>query len=165
MAAVDDIVRTYRGPHRVVRAHLARPASESRVLLFLLLALVMAFIGQWPVLSRQAHVSEQPMAGLMMGTLLALLATIPVFYLLAALGHLVAKAVGGKGSWYGARLALFWALLAISPLMLLQGLVAGFMGQGPQLLPVSVVVFAVFALFWSAGLRVAEFEKGAGDDA
>ncbi|MBD3802662.1 MAG: YIP1 family protein [Rhodobacteraceae bacterium] len=159
MAASDDILRTYRHPRVVMREHLARPASEPRALVFLLLALTVIFIGQWPRLSRLAHeMPDQPMVGLMMGTMLALLATVPIFYLIAALGHLVAKAMGGQGSWYGARLALFWALLAVSPLMLLQGLVAGFIGIGPQLSLVSLLVGVAFVLFWIVGLRVAEFE-------
>ncbi|KEO51890.1 Yip1 family protein [Thioclava pacifica] len=159
MAASDDILRTYRRPRVVMREHLARPASEPRALVFLLLALTVIFIGQWPRLSRVAHeMPDQPMVGLMMGTMLALLATVPIFYLIAALGHLVAKVMGGQGSWYGARLALFWALLAVSPMMLLQGLVAGFIGIGPQLSLVSVLVGVAFLLFWVAGLRVSEFE-------
>jgi hypothetical protein len=83
---------------------------------------------------------------------------VPVFYLLAAASHLGARALGGTGSGYGARLALFWALLAVAPLMLLQGLVAGFLGAGTQLIAVSALVFAAFVLIWFAGLRVAEFE-------
>ncbi|WP_295531234.1 YIP1 family protein [uncultured Thioclava sp.] len=159
MAATDDIWRSYRRPRVVMREHLARARSEPRALVFLLLALTVIFIGQWPRLSRLSYqMPDQPMVGLMMGTLLALLAMIPVFYAAAALGHLGAKLIGGQGSWYGARVALFWALLAVSPLMLLQGLVAGFIGAGPQLALVSGLVFIVFVVFWMAGLRVAEFE-------
>ena len=94
------------------------------------------------------------------GCVLALLATVPVFYALAALAHLVARLFGAKGSWYGARIALFWALLAVSPLMLLQGLVAGFLGQGVQLSLISGLVFVAFLAIWGAGMRVAEFEAG-----
>ncbi|TMV92973.1 YIP1 family protein [Thioclava sp. BHET1] len=160
MSATDDILRSYRRPRAVMRAHLARPRSEARALMFLLIALAVVFIGQWPRLSRLAHDNpDQPMVGLMMGTMLALLATVPLFYLLAALGHLGARLVGGQGDWYGARVALFWTMLAIAPLMLLQGLVAGLIGPGTQLSVVSILVFAGFVVFWFAGLRVAEFER------
>jgi len=160
MAAVDDILRSYRAPRTVMRAHLARTRSEPRLMSFLLAALIVIFIAQWPGLSRTAYEHpDQPMAVLMVARGLALLATIPVFYGLAALGHLGAKAFGGQGDWYGARLALFWALFAVAPLMLLQGLVAGFIGPGPQLTFVSGLVFVVFGLFWGTGLRVSEFEE------
>ena len=60
---------------------------------------------------------------------------------------------GGKGRWYGARLALFWALLASTRWLLLHGLVAGFIGPGPSLqFGVGLIWFAVFAWFWIAGL-------------
>lgn len=159
MAAVDDILRSYRAPRSVVRGHLARTRSEPRALTLLLAALVVIFVGQWPRLSRLSFEQpDQPMAVLLVGTAIALLATIPAFYALAALAHLVAKLFGGKGSWYGARIALFWALLAVSPLMLLQGLVAGFLGQGMQLSLISGLVFVAFLAIWGAGMRVAEFE-------
>ena len=53
-------------------------------------------------------------------------------------------------------MALFWSLLASSPLMLLHGLMAGFSGPGPALNVVGVVWLAVFGWFWFTGLRLAE---------
>ncbi len=160
MAAVDDILRTYRAPRAVMRAHLARSRSELRAMSFLIAALIVLFVAQWPDVSRQNFLNpEQKMPVLLMGRALGLLAMIPLFYLIAACGHLGAKLAGGKGDWYGARLALFWALFAVSPLVLLQGLVAGFIGEGVQLTVVSGLVFVVFLLFWGAGLRVSEFEE------
>ena len=161
MAAVDDIRRSYRAPRVVMREHLARLQSEPRALTFLLAALIVIFIGQWPRLSRSAFEAGEPMVGLMMGTALALLALVPVFYLIAALSHLIAKLFGGQGSFYRARQALFWSMLVISPLMLLQGLVAGFIGAGQQASILGLIIAAVFALIWGASLRVAEFEHGA----
>ncbi|MFT3687458.1 YIP1 family protein [Paenirhodobacter sp.] len=157
MAAVDDILRSYRAPRAVVRGLLARPRSEPWGLTLLLVALTVIFIGQWPRLAA-IETPEMPLTGLLLGTALALGATVPLFYGLAALGHLVARLLGGRGDWYGARIALFWALLAVAPLMLFQGLVAGFIGMGQQLALVSALVFLAFVLIWGAGLRVAEFE-------
>jgi hypothetical protein len=43
--------------------------------------------------------------------LMALVFIAPLFfYLLAAISHGVARVLGGKGTGFGARLALFWAL-------------------------------------------------------
>jgi hypothetical protein len=159
MSATDDILRSYRAPRAVMRSLLARGRSEPWALTILLSALAVVFIAQWPRLSRQAHLdADQPMTGLMVGTGLALLAALPVFYLLAAASHMVARGIGGRGSFYSARLALFWALLAVSPLMLLQGLVAGFIGAGVQMQLMSGLVGLAFVAIWIAGLRVAEFE-------
>ena len=158
MSATDDILRSYRAPGAVVRAHLARGRSEPRALTFLLAALGVIFIAQWPRLSRLAHEGgdDLPLTGLMVGTGLALLATVPVFYVLAWITQQLARLIGGRGDGYGARLALFWALLAISPLMLLQGLTAGFIGPGPQLTLVSGLVFVGFVAIWMAGLRASQ---------
>lgn len=160
MSATDDILRSYRAPRAVMRSLLARGPSEPWALMILLSALAVVFIAQWPRLSRLSHLdAEQPLTGLMVGTGLALLAALPVFYLLAAGSHLIVRALGGQGSFYGARLALFWALLAVSPLMLLQGLVAGFIGPGAQVQAMSIFVGLAFLAIWFAGLRVAEFEE------
>ena len=44
-------------------------------------------------------------------------------YLVAGLSHLIARLVGGRGDWYRARMALFWSLLASTPLILLNDLI------------------------------------------
>ena len=63
-----------------------------------------------------------------------------------------------------ARIALFWALLAVTPLMLLQGLVAAFAGPGAAPDVTGVAVFAVFLWFWLAGLAagIAAWRAGKG---
>jgi hypothetical protein len=37
-----------------------------------------------------------------------------LFYGLGSLTHLIARALGGKGTFYSARLALFWALARLN---------------------------------------------------
>ena len=91
------------------------------------------------------------------GALMAWLFIAPlVLYALAALSHLLAKLLRGQGDWYGARVALFWSLLASSPLMLLNGLIEGFVGPGPGLQLVGLLWFIVFMWFWLSGLLEAE---------
>ncbi|MFM7446797.1 MAG: hypothetical protein ACKO2N_23380 [Tabrizicola sp.] len=75
---------------------------------------------------------------------------------MAALSHLVSRTLGGRGSWYGARIALFWALAAIGPLLLLQGMVAGMIGPGPALTAVTAVVGVGFLWLWITMLHEAE---------
>jgi hypothetical protein len=93
------------------------------------------------------------MGGALLGTLFLLP---PIAYAVAALSHLVARAFGGTGSFFSARLALFWALLAVSPLMLLQGLVRGFIGPGPALTLVGLAVLATFLVLWVTSLIESE---------
>ena len=99
----------------------------------------------------------EDLTGLMANTLFACLFFLPlIFYGIAAISHMIARLFGGKGTWYGARLALFWSFLAASPLMLLNGLVAGFVGEGLELQIVGLLWLVVFAAFWLINLRVAE---------
>ncbi|PTV94985.1 hypothetical protein C8J27_106254 [Rhodobacter aestuarii] len=159
MAAVDDIWRSYRSPRKVVRQHFSRARSEPRLFTLLVAAMIVIFTAQWPRLARQQFENpDVPMAGLMLGTAMALAAVTPFIYLLAWLVTQALRLVGGRGDGYGGRLALFWALLSVSPLMLLQGLVTGMIGPGLQANVIGGIVFAVFVLFWGMGIKVTQFE-------
>ena len=91
------------------------------------------------------------------GALFAWLFVMPlVAYALGTLTHVIARMLGGQGSAYAARFALFWALLVASPLWLLSGLVAGFIGEGPQLALVGAVALGAFLVHWTLNLWTAE---------
>ncbi|WP_146345497.1 YIP1 family protein [Falsiphaeobacter marinintestinus] len=157
MAVTADIAATYRGPGRVIQRLLSMGEREDRALAFVMAACVLVFIAQLPRLSREAHLTGQELNMLLGGTLLAWVMIAPLLlYVVAAISHAIAKLLGGKGSWYGARVALFWALLASTPLLLLHGLVAGMVGRGPALDTVGLVWVAVFSWFWVGGLLQAE---------
>ena len=158
MPVTNDILRTYRAPREVIRRKLSGGPREDRALATLVGACVLIFVAQWPALSRAAHFEpEVPLDARLAGALLAWLFIAPLAaYVMAAVSHVLARLVGGRGSWFGARLALFWALLAASPLWLLNGLVAGLVGPGPALNLVGVVAIGAFIVFWGAGLREAE---------
>jgi hypothetical protein len=162
MAVSDDILASYRGPRRVVARILSAPRREDRPLGYLIAALIVGFIALWPGMAREAHFApEVPLGQRMLAAALGMLVLVPVFYIVAGAGTYVAKFIGGKLDFYGGRVALFWALLASSPLMLLQGLVSGFIGTSLQLTVTGLLVFGVFFWFWISGLRVSAFEKEA----
>ena len=157
MTVTTDLVATWRSPRAAVRRHLARGVSEPFAFALLLVFLILAFVGQWPAAAREAFVADEPSAApRILGRGLAVLATIPLWYGLAALSRIVARMMGGKGSWYGARIALFWALATVGPLMLLQGLVIGMIGPGPALWAVNILVGLAFLWLWLTMLHEAE---------
>lgn len=157
MAVTSDIAAMYRRPRPVVARLLEMGPREDRALVFLMLFCGLGFVAQLPRLSREAYLSEQEVQMLMGGALLGWIFIAPLFfYALAAVSHLVAMVVGGKGGWHGARLVLFWALLSSAPLFLLLGLVAGFIGPGAAQTLVGILWLAVFGWFWFIGLRLAE---------
>lgn len=157
MAASSDIVATYKGPRAAFARILAAGPREDRALMFLMVGCLIAFVARWPALARQAHLEGQELNMLLGGALMAWLFIAPLaLYALAALTRVIALALRGQGDWYGARVALFWALLASSPLMLLNGLVEGMIGPGPALQIVGFLWFVVFIWFWLSGLIEAE---------
>ncbi|MDJ1008702.1 MAG: YIP1 family protein [Paracoccaceae bacterium] len=161
MSISNDIARMYLRPRQVVRARLAQGQREDRALAVLMGACGLIFVAQWPRLAREAHLDDTiGLQALMAGALMGWVFIMPLaLYGLAALSHLVATAVGGQGTWFRARLALFWALLAASPLWLFHGLVAGFIGPGPALTFVGLLALGAFVVFWGIGLAEAEGQR------
>lgn len=157
MSLIPDIIESWRHPRRMVRRHLDRPPSEPFVFTFLFVFLLIAFVAQWPQAARASFLQpDVPLFQRLLASGLGLMATIPVWYGLAALSHLVARAFGGRGGWYGSRVVLFWALAVVSPAMLLQGLTAGLLGSGVQSGIVGGAVAVAFVILWLAMLIEAE---------
>ncbi|WP_238365211.1 YIP1 family protein [Mesobacterium pallidum] len=157
MSLTQDIAATWRGPGRVVARLMTLEARESRALYFLMMASILLFVARAPTEARMAALDPEgpPLPARLFFSALGILAFVPMLaYGFAALSHGVARLLGaGQGGFSGARLALFWALLAISPLTLLMGLVAGLVGQGMELSLLLYAWLGVFAWFWIGGLR------------
>lgn len=164
MPVTTDIVRTWRRPRAVIRDLLAQGRREDRAVVYLMVSCFLIFVSQWPRLRRVAEgyepspwPAEVNFEGMMTYTFFAAVIVLPlVMYGLAALSHLVAKLFGGQGSWFGARLALFWTLLATSPIILFFGLVRGLIGPGTQALLVGAIGGLAFGIIWIQCLREAE---------
>jgi hypothetical protein len=140
-----------------LRRHLARGVSEPFAFSLLLVFLTLAFIAQWPAAAREAFIAGETSAlPRILPRAYGVLLMIPLAYALAALSRIVARMLGGRGSWYGARIALFWALATVGPLLLLQGLVAGMIGTGPGLWLVSLALAGSFLWLWLTMLHEAE---------
>lgn len=158
MAVSTDILHAYRRPRVVMRRILARGVSEGQALALVMGACLILYIAQWPRLAREAFLHpEIPLEARLGGALMGVMVIAPLLlYAIAALSHGIARLFGGKGDWLGARIALFWSLLALGPMWLLQGLVAGFLGPGPQLNAVGVLLLLAFFFIWGQSLREAE---------
>ncbi len=159
MSVSADIVAMYRRPRAVVRAKAALAPREARLLGYVLYAGLLIFVAQAPAQSRAAFLDPAvPLeARLYWSGLFFVFLLPPGMYVLAALSRIVARVLGGQGSWYSARLSLFWSLLATVPMWLLAGMVAGFIGPGVQMQLTGSLALAVFLLFW--GMSLAETEK------
>lgn len=165
MTTAVDILRSWRGPRAMTRRQLER-ATEGRALAFLMGGLVLWFVAQWPRLARAAELDPSiPFEARAGGALVGIVFILPlVFYGLAAVSHLVARAMGGQGGWLDARVALFWSLLASTPFFLLHGLVQGIIGPGPQQTLTGALVAAGFLGHWVLALVEAETSRRSDKD-
>ncbi|MGR3623031.1 YIP1 family protein [Pseudophaeobacter sp.] len=163
MAVTGDILATYRGPRRVVARLLEMGPREDRLLAILMAGCALMFISRMPSLAREAHLTGQEQNMLLANALFGIIFVAPLaMYSLALLCHLIARGLRGTGESHAARLALFWSFLATSPLMLLNGLVAGMIGPGPALNLVGGVWFSAFLWFWISGMYQAYWAKPQG---
>jgi hypothetical protein len=163
MSVAADILALWRRPRETFRAKLAEGPREDRALAVLMGASALYFIAQWPQHARAAHLDPSvPLDARIGGALMGAVFLLPlVAYGVAALSHLVARAGGGRGTHAGARLALFWAMLATAPAMLLYGAVAGLSGPGALAATIGLGVFLAFLWLWITLLRTAEAGDGA----
>ena len=108
----------------------------------------------WPISRAAALDPSVPMAGRMAGALTAVLLMMPLLaYAFASLVALASRLTPWRLEAEDSRLALFWALLAISPAMLLAGLVEGLIGPGPALTITRLIAGIGFLFIWGSGIR------------
>lgn len=153
MGLIPRILLTWRAPGRAVRG--MAPMSEPALLALLIGTMALYFIAQWPAHARAAALDPAvPLQARLGGALLATMFLMPLIVLAVAwVVQIVAQLAGIGLEPRHSRLALIWALAAAAPVMLLQGLVQGFVGPGPAVTAVNILAGAAFLLFWIAGVR------------
>lgn len=158
MGVATDIVRSYRSPRSVLRHRIGLVENEGRALITLILSCGLIFVSQWPQLSRRAFETGEEVQMLLGASLMAWLFIAPLlFYIVAWLLWMVMRLVGGRASGYEMRMATFWSLLVASPLWLLWGLTAGFVGPGPAMQLTGALAFGAFVVFWGLGIFEVSF--------
>lgn len=155
MSVTNDILATYRKPGETVRRLIATGPREDRSLAILMAASVLNFVARTPVLARAAGLDPAvPLQARLGITLFVALFIVPLLaYAAALLLHLGARVLGRQGQGWHARIAFFWALLAIAPAMLLQGLIEAIQGHGTISRLSGLLIFGLFVWFVGAGLR------------
>lgn len=128
--------------------------SEGTKLAVLMAAMLIFLIAQAPANARLAQLDPSvPFQARMGGALLGVMFMMPILaYALAALAAGLSRLTPWHLTPEDSRLALFWALLAVAPAMLLAGLVAGLVGQGPGLVLAQAVCGIGFLVIWGAGI-------------
>lgn len=151
---VGRVLESWWAPRRVVRSLAGMP---DRVLIaVLMLAMLVFLIAQAPGNARAAQFDPSiPLDARMAGALMAVMFIMPLLaYGLAGLVALLVRLTGWRLAPRDSRLALFWALLAVAPAMLLAGMVEGFIGAGPALVTTRLIAGIGFLFIWGAGISV-----------
>ncbi len=146
------VLESWWAPRRVVRGLSGMP---DRVLLaVLMLAMLITFIGQAPVHVRAAQMDPSiPLDARMGGAAMGSIFMMPLLaYAMAGLVSLISRVTPWPIDARESRIALFWALLAVTPAVLLAGLVVGLIGPSPVLTLTRTVAGLGFLIIWGAGL-------------
>ena len=161
MPVSSDIVATFKGPGAVYRRLLSDGRDELRVLSFAIFGAILLFVAQTPWQAREAHLDPTgPLAVRLYwsGFLFILILPLLLYGVCAAI-WLITRVIAPRLSGYGIRLSVFWAVLAASPLALLAGMMAGFVGSGLQFQLVCVLWMIALLWFCIKGLFVASNSK------
>ncbi|NBR54160.1 MAG: hypothetical protein EBT91_12245 [Rhodobacteraceae bacterium] len=164
MSISNDVFRAWVRPRTVMRRLLNAGERENRALAILMAGCLLIFVAQWPRLVRlsegidlPAGAEVQELSQLIAYSLVSWLIVWPlIFYIAAGITRILARVVRGKGTGYGARLAMFWAVLASTPAALLYGLLAGFNGETLGTQAVGAVWLVGFVWIWVQSLRESE---------
>lgn len=155
MSLTRNILRSYRAPRDVLRDLVSGDLREPQALFFVLLACGLIFVAQWPSLQRAAMLDpsvtfEQRMGGVLFATIFLLPL---VLYGVAGLLQLMLRLFKARVPGLWVRTAFFWALLAVTPLMLTQALLSAALGPGLVVGVFGFVVAMVFLYILVQGLR------------
>lgn len=154
MSLLGNILKSYRRPRAVIEEFMDDGVREDRALGFLAGGCVITFIAQWPPLARQAYIEGQELDMLMGAALYGWIFLAPLlFYILAGLVQFIGYLLGSKRSGAQTRTVIFWAFLATAPLLLVVGVIEGFLGTSAMKTFVEVIWLASFIWFVVAGLR------------
>ncbi len=146
------VLKSWIAPRSVVRGLSDMP--ERVKLVVLMAALLVFWIAQAPMNARLAQLDPSvPFEARMGGALLAVMFLMPLLaYAMAELVALLSRITPWRVTSGQSRLALFWALLAVAPVMLLSGLVSGMIGPGTALSVVQAISGIAFLIIWGAGI-------------
>ena len=148
MSVVSKILYTYRSPSKVFALMYQQPVNEAKSLGYLMGACLLLYVSRWPYLARQAHLEGSDLQLNLAGSLVALLLLAPLlFYILALLLYGLHRIFSGNKSSGQVRMGFFWALFATSPIIMLVGLVQGFLEKGIPLQVTEVIWCLVLAYF------------------
>lgn len=127
---------------------------EDRALAILMAGCLLMFVSSLPRLAREQFEQGGDLTQMLTYEFVSWILFWPLlFYIFAGLIHVVTRLFTKIGTFFTTRLAVFWSFFAVTPLALLNGLTAGFVGEGQALAAVGVLWLAMFLWFFIGSLR------------
>jgi len=156
-----DIFQTYSAPKSVLARKLADIPGEPQLLAYVVFATILSFLARLPGVI-DGNITGQPLEALVGANFVASIIFAPLFfYALAGLTRLASKVFGGKGSWQSARLALFWPLIALQPLLIMAQFLETLMLPALALVLGSLASGLFFLWLWYTGMQLSEWPEQA----
>ena len=154
MPLIQSITQSYRNPQLVFRQMWVAGVVESKSLALVMGASVAGFISALPELARRAHLESLDLQQLMGGALLGWIFMAPLmFYCLALVLYWILGLFLKTITAAQMRVIVFWSLVVAVPVLLLHGLVAGFIGPSVQKQIIGIVWIAVVMRTFISGVR------------
>lgn len=147
------VARFYHDPRGSVRGMLDSGPTEARLFGYAMIAVMILMVGE---IAKQYLFGGAQLVERASAEIVSMLFFVPlVYYGLAAIGTLIAKAFKGQGGWYHGRAAFFWAALVAAPLAVLSAIVPSYMMRAD--LPGGLILLAgqAGAIFFAWALAVA----------
>lgn len=143
-----------------MRAELSRPPREGRLLFYVMLAGLFRFVGEAMELAYgplALTIPDDVFRGRIAAQFIAIFFFLTLLsYAVAATAGALARAMGGTGSWYDSRAALFWAALVAAPAILGAKLMALVLAGLPGPVIESVEMLGAAAFAWTTAHCIAE---------
>lgn len=137
--------------------------GEERLLFYVAATCFAAYLAGLPDTVREAEIEggRDALLSMVAGQFVAIVIFGPLFlYGVAGVSHSFCHwAFGGTGSYFKARLALFWSLVLGVPLVLINAggnMALRGIGADPAILPFGIAIFALWLWIWTSGLAIAE---------
>lgn len=154
--------RFFHDPRGSMRGVLASHPGEGRLLLYVLVAASVLLAGRIAALFG-ASAGTGDLSGPVTAQAYSLPFVVFAYYLLAALGTVIARLFGGRGSWTDGRAAFFWASLVSAPVVVLSGLAAVAAVGAPRAVAVGIAEAGPVFYAWAVAQCYAEafgFRRG-----
>lgn len=163
MSTSREILRAYRGFGASMRRQMESAPGEERLLVYVATACLIMFAARVPNLLELSAAQATPEVSanaVFITNLVGSFFFAPLLlYGIAALSHVFARSFSGQGTFFHARLALFWALLVVSPLALLSTILETAIPVEWLAQVLWLVKFLFFAFAWAVCLSEAEGYK------